>query len=52
MPPGVAAAIIAAHEAMIAQPEPVTDTIGRLLDRPALTFAQWARDHVQDFAGS
>jgi uncharacterized protein YbjT (DUF2867 family) len=51
MPRGVAAAIIAAHEAMVTQPEPVTDTIGRLLGRPALTFAQWACDHVRDFAG-
>jgi uncharacterized protein YbjT (DUF2867 family) len=51
MPPGTAAAIIAAHAAMAAQPEPVTGTVRRLLRRPALTFAQWARDHLQDFAG-
>jgi uncharacterized protein YbjT (DUF2867 family) len=50
MPPAVAAGIVAAHEAMAAHPEPVTDTVQRLLGRPALTFAWWARDHVEDFA--
>ncbi|KAB1128408.1 NAD(P)H-binding protein [Micromonospora sp. AMSO12t] len=51
MPAGVAAAIIAGHAAMITHPEPVTDTVRHLLGRPALTFAQWARDHVEDFTG-
>lgn len=49
MPRDVTAGIIAAHEAMAAHPEPVTDTVQRLLGRPALTFAQWARDHTEDF---
>jgi uncharacterized protein YbjT (DUF2867 family) len=49
MPPAVAAGIIASHEAMATHPEPLTDTVERLLGRPALTFARWARDHVQDF---
>ena len=51
MPDVVVASIIAAHGAMVAHPEPVTDMFERLTGRPALPFAQWARDHVGDFAG-
>jgi len=36
---------------MVAHPEPVTDTVARLTGRPAAPFAQWARDHRDDFAG-
>ena len=25
------------------------DAVTELLDRPALTFAEWARDHADDF---
>lgn len=49
-PEAVVASIINAHARMVAHPEPVTDTVERLTDRPALTFAQWARDHAADFA--
>ncbi len=52
LPADVVASIIAAHGAMVTHPEPVTDTFERLTGRPALPFAQWARDHVGDFAGS
>jgi uncharacterized protein YbjT (DUF2867 family) len=51
MPADVVASIVAAHGAMVARPEPVTDTFERLTGGPALPFAQWARDHVGDFAG-
>lgn len=51
MPAEVAASIVAAHGAMVARPEPVTDTFERLTGRPARPFAQWARDHVADFTG-
>ncbi len=51
MPRDVTAGIIAAHEAMAVRPEPVTDRVAELLGRPALTFARWARDHVEDFTG-
>ncbi|MEU4775226.1 NmrA family NAD(P)-binding protein [Micromonospora sp. NPDC023644] len=51
MPEGVAAGIIAGHTAMVTRPEPVTDTVRHLLGRPALTYAQWARDHAEDFTG-
>lgn len=33
-----------------ATPEPVTDTVWRLLGRRALTFRQWAGDHAADFS--
>jgi hypothetical protein len=31
------------------EPEVVTDEVRTLLGRPALPFARWAADHVQDF---
>ncbi|WP_055478367.1 NAD(P)H-binding protein [Sphaerimonospora mesophila] len=49
LPSEVVASIIAGQAAMVAQPEPVTDTVARLTGRPASSFAQWARDHVGDF---
>lgn len=42
--------IITAQSRMVAHPEPVTDTVATLLGRPALPYAQWARDHTADFA--
>ncbi|NRQ31371.1 NAD(P)H-binding protein [Nonomuraea sp. NN258] len=33
----------------VASPEKGTDTVARLLGRPALTFRQWALDHAADF---
>jgi uncharacterized protein YbjT (DUF2867 family) len=50
MPAEVVSSIVAAHGAMVAHPEPVTDTFERLTGRPAQPFAQWARDHAADFA--
>jgi uncharacterized protein YbjT (DUF2867 family) len=50
MPPDAVASIVAAHDAMVAHPEPVTDTFERLTGRPASPFAQWVRDHIRDFA--
>ncbi|MGP3917964.1 NAD(P)H-binding protein [Nonomuraea sp. 10N515B] len=37
-------------DGFVTSPEPVTDTVRRLLGRPALTFRQWARDHTADFS--
>lgn len=37
-------------ESFVTRPEQATDTVERLLGRPALTFRQWARDHAADFA--
>lgn len=30
-------------------PQPTTNTVAELLDRPALSFGQWARDHADAF---
>jgi uncharacterized protein YbjT (DUF2867 family) len=34
---------------LVDHPEPVTDTVERVTGHPARTFAQWARDHADDF---
>ncbi|SBW22989.1 hypothetical protein FDG2_3400 [Candidatus Protofrankia californiensis] len=31
------------------QPGPSSDTVAQILDRPALTFADWATEHTADF---
>ncbi|UBU13830.1 NAD(P)H-binding protein [Nonomuraea gerenzanensis] len=38
-----------AWESFVTRPERATDTVRRLLGRPALSFRQWAEDHVADF---
>lgn len=50
MPAEAVAGIVGAHAEFIAHPEQVTDGVRQLLGRPALRFAQWARDHATDFA--
>lgn len=50
LPPQAVDGILAAHAAMVANPEPVTTTVERLTGRPARTFADWAVDHAADFA--
>ena len=35
--------------AFVDSPERVTDTVERLLGRPALTFRAWAEEHADDF---
>ncbi|MEV5893002.1 NAD(P)H-binding protein [Nonomuraea fuscirosea] len=37
-------------ESFVTRPERATDTVRRLLGRPALTFREWARDHAADFS--
>ena len=49
--PDLARSILAAWSAMRTAPEPVTDEVRRITGRPALPFAQWARDHAADFGG-
>jgi uncharacterized protein YbjT (DUF2867 family) len=34
---------------LVGHPEPVTDTVERVTGHQARTFAQWARDHADDF---
>ncbi|MER6574672.1 NAD(P)H-binding protein [Nonomuraea sp. NPDC001023] len=47
--PGFVEAALKGWGAAVDNPERVTDTVERLLGRPALTFRQWAEDHVADF---
>jgi uncharacterized protein YbjT (DUF2867 family) len=49
-PAAVADGLIAAHAALVANPEVVNDTVPRLTGRPAHTFAEWATDHASDFS--
>ena len=51
LPAEVVGGIVAGHAAMVAHPEPATDVVSRLLGRPALSYARWARDHARDFTG-
>ncbi|PZG22939.1 NAD(P)H-binding protein [Nonomuraea aridisoli] len=37
-------------ESFVTGPERATDTVRRLLGRPALAFRQWAEDHAADFS--
>ncbi|WP_166970519.1 SDR family oxidoreductase [Brevibacterium atlanticum] len=38
-----------AWERLMDDPEPITDEVERLVGRPALTFAEWARDNAGEF---
>lgn len=49
LPRGMVDGIIEGHRAMVDTPEPVTGAVAELIGRPALPFAQWARDHAVDF---
>jgi uncharacterized protein YbjT (DUF2867 family) len=49
-PPSAVQSIIGGQAAMADHPEPRTDTIAQITGRPARTYADWARDHVADFA--
>ncbi|GAA3430600.1 SDR family oxidoreductase [Kutzneria kofuensis] len=52
LPAPVVDGILAAHAAMVANPEPVNDMVERLTGRPARTFADWAVDHAADFSAA
>ena len=41
---------IAGWATLVDAPERATDDVERVTGRPARTFAQWARDHADDFA--
>lgn len=49
VPAAVVDGVLAAHAALVAEPELVNDTVERLTGRPARTFAEWAADHAADF---
>ncbi|QWF82557.1 NAD(P)H-binding protein [Amycolatopsis sp. CA-230715] len=48
-PDGFADAYVARLAHLLDHPPGTTDTIQRLLGRPAITFAQWAREHAAAF---
>jgi (4-alkanoyl-5-oxo-2,5-dihydrofuran-3-yl)methyl phosphate reductase len=48
--PALASALVELWKAIRSDPKPVvTDTVQRLLGRPACTFEQWAQDHAATF---
>jgi len=47
--PGFVDAALGHWASLVANPEPVTDTVERVTGSPARTFAQWAVDHADDF---
>lgn len=48
----VADEMLDAWELMTGKRDGVTDTVDKLLGRPARSFEQWARDHAADFAAT
>jgi uncharacterized protein YbjT (DUF2867 family) len=50
--PAFAEAALSYWASLVDTPEPVTRTVENLTGTPARTFAQWARDHVDDFRPS
>jgi len=46
---GFVDARLRAWAALVDSPERVTDTVPRLLGRPAMTFRAWAQEHADDF---
>jgi uncharacterized protein YbjT (DUF2867 family) len=47
--PAFVDAAVAYWGGLVATPEPVTRTVEEVTGRPARPFAQWARDHAEDF---
>ncbi|MBF8190941.1 NAD(P)H-binding protein [Nonomuraea sp. K274] len=47
--PAVVESALRAWAGFVTRPEQATDTVRRLLGRPALTFREWVRDHAADF---
>ncbi|MFD5465282.1 NmrA family NAD(P)-binding protein [Kitasatospora sp. NPDC127059] len=47
--PAFVAARLRAWESFTREPERVTDTVERVLGRPARSFRSWVREHVEDF---
>jgi hypothetical protein len=40
---------VAYWASLVDNPEPVTTTVANLLDRPALTYREWAEEHADEF---
>ncbi|MGW7679538.1 NmrA family NAD(P)-binding protein [Kribbella sp. NPDC054772] len=47
--PILAESSVAYWASLVDNPEPVTSTVSELTGRPALTFAEWAREHAAEF---
>ena len=47
--PALAASAVNYRASLVDNPEPVTTTVAELTGRPALTFADWAREHADEF---
>ncbi|WP_238160309.1 nuclear transport factor 2 family protein [Kribbella pratensis] len=47
--PALAASAVSYWASLVDNPEPVTTTVAELTGRPALTFAEWAREHADEF---
>ncbi|MER6028984.1 NAD(P)H-binding protein [Streptomyces sp. NPDC001851] len=50
-PPEFVQALLNSFAATVGVPPEITDTVEKVTGTPARTFAQWARDHAQDFGG-
>lgn len=42
-------ALMARYAKRVGRPAPVTGEVGKVLVRPALTYAEWAADHAATF---
>ncbi|MEV4261124.1 NAD(P)H-binding protein [Kribbella sp. NPDC049584] len=47
--PALAASAVSYWASLVDNPEPVTTTVAELTGRPALTFAEWTREHADEF---
>jgi uncharacterized protein YbjT (DUF2867 family) len=47
--PALAASAVSYWASLVDNPEPVTTTVSELTGRPALTFADWAHEHADEF---
>lgn len=47
--PALAASAVSYWASLVDNPEPVTTTVAELTGRPALTFAEWADEHADEF---
>ncbi|MGW1911171.1 NAD(P)H-binding protein [Streptomyces sp. NPDC002076] len=51
VPPHMLERLLQTLEETVGAPPEITDTVEKLTGVPARTFAQWARDHAEDFGG-
>ncbi|KAB2350140.1 SDR family oxidoreductase [Actinomadura rudentiformis] len=50
LPPEFARGIVAAHGAMVTEPETVSPAVEQITGRPGRTYREWVADHVADFS--